>query len=59
MSEPVKLINENFEFNPAALEFMNDASTNYLVVGVIGLYYDNFSWNNSSSFLYIVLANPL
>lgn len=37
MSEPVKLLDENMEFNMAALEFMHDSSTNYLVVGVIGI----------------------
>lgn len=37
MSEPVKLLDENMEFNTAALEFMHDSSTNYLVVGVIGI----------------------
>lgn len=36
MTEPIKLLDENLEFNPAALEFMNDASLNYLVVGVVG-----------------------
>ncbi|CAH2258921.1 jg12583 [Pararge aegeria aegeria] len=36
MSEPVKLLDENLEFNNAAYEFLNDANSNYLVVGVIG-----------------------
>ncbi|XP_013191537.1 nonsense-mediated mRNA decay factor SMG9 [Amyelois transitella] len=36
MSEPIKLLDENLEFNNAALEFLHDASTNYLVVGVVG-----------------------
>ncbi|KAJ0176162.1 hypothetical protein K1T71_008336 [Dendrolimus kikuchii] len=36
MSEPVKLLDENLEFNPAALEFLHDSSTNYLVIGIIG-----------------------
>ncbi|CAH2090306.1 unnamed protein product [Euphydryas editha] len=37
MVEPVKLLDENLEFNSAALEFLNDSNTNYLVVGVLGL----------------------
>ncbi|CAK1543061.1 unnamed protein product [Leptosia nina] len=37
MSEPVKLLDESLEFNPAALEYLNDNNTNYLVVGVIGM----------------------
>ncbi|KAJ2951810.1 hypothetical protein O0L34_g13973 [Tuta absoluta] len=36
MTEPVKLLTENLEFNTAALEFLQDASTNYLVVGIVG-----------------------
>ncbi|XP_049874848.1 nonsense-mediated mRNA decay factor SMG9-like [Pectinophora gossypiella] len=36
MTEPIKLLDENFEFNNAALEFLHDSSTNYLVVGIIG-----------------------
>lgn len=36
MTEPVKLLDENLEFNSAALEFLHDSSTNYLVVGIIG-----------------------
>lgn len=36
MTEPVKLLDENLEFNSAAYEFLNDANSNYLVVGVIG-----------------------
>ncbi|XP_075976934.1 nonsense-mediated mRNA decay factor SMG9 isoform X1 [Anticarsia gemmatalis] len=36
MTEPVKLLDENLELNPAALEFLHDSSTNYLVVGIIG-----------------------
>lgn len=36
MTDPVKLLDENLEFNPAALEFLHDSSTNYLVVGIIG-----------------------
>ncbi|XP_028179127.1 protein SMG9-like isoform X1 [Ostrinia furnacalis] len=36
MTEPVKLLDENLEFNNAALEFLHDSSTNYLVVGIIG-----------------------
>ncbi|XP_045451849.1 protein SMG9-like [Melitaea cinxia] len=36
MVEPVKLLDENLEFNSAALEFLNDSNTNYLVVGVLG-----------------------
>ncbi|KAL4711166.1 hypothetical protein ACJJTC_009537 [Scirpophaga incertulas] len=37
MSEPVKLIDENLEFNNAGVEFLSDSSTNYLVVGVVGM----------------------
>lgn len=37
MVEPVKLLDENLEFNSAALEFLNDSNTNYLVVGVLGM----------------------
>lgn len=36
MTEPVKLLDDNLEFNNAALEFLHDSSTNYLVVGIIG-----------------------
>lgn len=36
MTEPVKLLDENLELNPSALEFLHDSSTNYLVVGIIG-----------------------
>ncbi|XP_045773885.1 protein SMG9-like [Maniola jurtina] len=36
MTAPVKLLDENFEFNSAAYEFLNDANSNYLVVGVLG-----------------------
>ncbi|KAG6440984.1 hypothetical protein O3G_MSEX001590 [Manduca sexta] len=36
MTEPVKLLDEDLEFNNAALEFLHDSSTNYLVVGIIG-----------------------
>ncbi|XP_063385175.1 nonsense-mediated mRNA decay factor SMG9-like [Cydia fagiglandana] len=36
MTEPVKLLDENLEFNSAALEFLHDSSINYLVVGIIG-----------------------
>lgn len=36
MTEPVKLLDENLELNTAALEFLHDSSTNYLVVGIIG-----------------------
>ncbi|CAH0400009.1 unnamed protein product [Chilo suppressalis] len=36
MTDPVKLLDENLEFNNAALEFLNDSNTNYLIVGVIG-----------------------
>ncbi|CAB3255608.1 unnamed protein product [Arctia plantaginis] len=36
MTEPVKLLDENLELNNAALEFLHDSSTNYLVVGIIG-----------------------
>ncbi|KAL0878539.1 hypothetical protein ABMA27_003627 [Loxostege sticticalis] len=36
MTEPVKLLDENLEFNNAALEFLHDSSTNYLVVGIMG-----------------------
>ncbi|XP_059062121.1 nonsense-mediated mRNA decay factor SMG9 [Achroia grisella] len=36
MTEPIKLLDENMEFNSAALEFLHDSSTNYLVVGIIG-----------------------
>ncbi|XP_026330791.1 protein SMG9-like [Hyposmocoma kahamanoa] len=36
MTEPIKLLDENLEFNNAALEFLQDSSTNYLVVGIIG-----------------------
>lgn len=38
MSQPVKLLDENLEFNTAALEFLNDSNNNYLVVGVMGMY---------------------
>ncbi|XP_045499743.1 protein SMG9-like isoform X1 [Colias croceus] len=37
MTEPMKLLDENLEFNLAALEFLNDNNTNYLVIGVIGM----------------------
>ncbi|XP_050343997.1 nonsense-mediated mRNA decay factor SMG9-like [Nymphalis io] len=36
MTEPVKLLDENLEFNSAAFEFLNDSNTNYLVVGILG-----------------------
>ncbi|VVC94438.1 unnamed protein product [Leptidea sinapis] len=36
MSEPIKLLDENFEFNNAALEFLNDNNSHYLVIGIIG-----------------------
>ncbi|CAG9583162.1 unnamed protein product [Danaus chrysippus] len=36
MSQPVKLLDENLEFNAAAVEFLNDSNNNYLVVGVMG-----------------------
>ncbi|XP_052742185.1 nonsense-mediated mRNA decay factor SMG9 isoform X2 [Bicyclus anynana] len=36
MKEPVKLLDENLEFNSAAFEFLNDSNSNYLVVGVLG-----------------------
>ncbi|XP_026752531.2 nonsense-mediated mRNA decay factor SMG9-like [Galleria mellonella] len=36
MTEAIKLLDENMEFNNAALEFLHDSSTNYLVVGIIG-----------------------
>ncbi|XP_026494638.1 nonsense-mediated mRNA decay factor SMG9-like [Vanessa tameamea] len=36
MAEPVKLLDENLEFNSAALEFLNDSNSNYLVVGILG-----------------------
>ncbi|CAH0726977.1 unnamed protein product, partial [Brenthis ino] len=36
MTKPVKLLDENLEFNTSAVEFLNDANSNYLVVGIIG-----------------------
>lgn len=36
MKEPVKLVDENLEFNSSAVEFLQDACTNYLVIGIIG-----------------------
>ncbi|KAM3961968.1 nonsense-mediated mRNA decay factor SMG9 [Aphomia sociella] len=36
MTEPIKLLDENMEFSNAAMEFLHDSSTNYLVVGIIG-----------------------
>ncbi|XP_047508380.1 nonsense-mediated mRNA decay factor SMG9-like [Pieris napi] len=37
MSEPVKLLDENLEFNNTALEYLNDNNSNYLIIGVIGM----------------------
>lgn len=36
MKEPIKLLDENLEFNNSAVEFLYDQSTNYLVVGIMG-----------------------
>ncbi|CAG4996544.1 unnamed protein product [Parnassius apollo] len=36
MTKPVKLLDENLEFNQSALKFLQDCNTNYLVVGIIG-----------------------
>lgn len=36
MTEPIKLLDENLEFNNAALEFLHDSSLNYLIVGIMG-----------------------
>ncbi|XP_053608359.1 nonsense-mediated mRNA decay factor SMG9-like isoform X2 [Plodia interpunctella] len=36
MTKPIKLVDENLDFNNAALEFLHDSSTNYLVVGIVG-----------------------
>lgn len=36
LTEPIKLLDENLELNTAAMEYLHDSSTNYLVVGIIG-----------------------
>lgn len=53
MTEPVKLLDENLEFNSAALEFLQDSSVNYLVVGVLGIL------QKQLSILFLLYMNPL
>ncbi|XP_013136250.1 PREDICTED: protein SMG9 [Papilio polytes] len=37
MTKPVKLLDENLEFNQSALKYLEDCNTNYLVVGIMGM----------------------
>ncbi|CAH2041489.1 unnamed protein product, partial [Iphiclides podalirius] len=37
MTKPVKLLDENLDFNQSALKFLQDCNTNYLVIGIMGM----------------------